>query len=349
MKSIKGIVALMLVSAILGALVATHYSQGRGSNSAPQPAVAETADAPPTVSVNETASPKTTPRVQHIVAARRPETISAGTDKLDRLAQIRETFRALAAGDQISTIRAAKQITNEVERETALMTLVTEWTHGELSLPRQRAHMIEAYGLEAGLGFELASQPELALAWANELTDGPGHTELLQALARNLTRTDPAAAFALTDQIPEVDRRRFSDALLGNWAFQDTAAALQWADQIPDPAGRDAALQAIRNVAPTGIGAALRVQDGHPIIEQLVPGAPAALSGGLLPGDRIVAIAQGNNVFVDVQNIPLMNVTQMIRGTPGTPVQLQVVAADAPPNSLPRTVTLYRDQIKFKN
>jgi C-terminal processing protease CtpA/Prc len=51
---------------------------------------------------------------------------------------------------------------------------------------------------------------------------------------------------------------------------------------------------------------------------------------------------------VDVQNLPLANVVDMIRGAAGTPVQLQVVAADAPPNSLPRIVTIYRDQIKFK-
>jgi len=75
---------------------------------------------------------------------------------------------------------------------------------------------------------------------------------------------------------------------------------------------------------------------------------PAALSGQLVAGDRILAIAQGNNQFVDVQNMPLANVVGMIRGAAGTPVQLQVVSADAPPNSQPRMITIYRDQIKFK-
>jgi carboxyl-terminal processing protease len=85
------------------------------------------------------------------------------------------------------------------------------------------------------------------------------------------------------------------------------------------------------------------------VVNDLVAGTPAALSGQLHAGDRILGIAQGNNMFVDAQNLPLPDVIGMIRGAPGTPVQLQVLPADAAPNSLPRTVIIYRDQIKFKN
>jgi hypothetical protein len=38
----------------------------------------------------------------------------------------------------------------------------------------------------------------------------------------------------------------------------------------------------------------------------------------------------------------------MVRGAPNTILQLQVMAADAPPNSPPRTVAILRDQVKFK-
>src|SRR2546427_11071953 len=44
-------------------------------------------------------------------------TASAVTNRVERLAQIREAFRALAAGDTASALHAAKQITNAVERE----------------------------------------------------------------------------------------------------------------------------------------------------------------------------------------------------------------------------------------
>jgi hypothetical protein len=38
----------------------------------------------------------------------------------------------------------------------------------------------------------------------------------------------------------------------------------------------------------------------------------------------------------------------MIRGAPNTMLQLQVVSADAADNAIPRTITIFRDQIKFK-
>jgi hypothetical protein len=350
MKAIRVIVPLLLVAIIVAAIVAKNHSHGPPISS-PQPAIAEQPVAAPESQpiVSEKEKGPTDPVRAHAIASTAvSENISPITNKLERLLQTQELFRRLAAGDRLSAMRAAKQLTNEVERETALFALVTEWSQGELSSPRRRAYLISTYGLEAGLGFELANQPELALAWADELTEGPARTDLVQAVARGMVGSDSAAAFALTEQVPEADRRKFFDALLGNWASQDTAAAMQWAEQLPDPADRAAALQTIRSVAPTGIGAAVVAKDGHPVINDLVPGTPAALSGQLFAGDRILAIAQGNNQFVDVQNMPLANVVDMIRGAAGTPVQLAVVAADAPPNSQPRTITIYRDQIKFK-
>ena len=273
---------------------------------------------------------------------------SASTNKLERLTQIRESFRVLAAGDPTPALRAAKQITDETERETALLTLATEWTHGSLSPPRQRALAIANYGLEAGLGMELAKTPELALLWANELTDAAGRPAVLQETAIAMLNSDPAAALALGDELPQADRRRFSEAVFAGWAGKDTDAALRWADQIPDAAERDGALAAIRSVAPVGIGAALSVQDGYAVINQVLPGTPAELSGQLHTGDRILALAQGDNSFVDAHSLSLQDIVQTVRGAPGTLLRLQVLSADAPPNSLPRTVPIIRDQLKFK-
>ena len=284
------------------------------------------------------------------VAASKPlaqEPVST-TNKLARLTQIRESFRALAAGDPAGALRAAKRITDETERETALFTLVTEWTQGEINSPGERASAIAAYGLEAGLGLELAKFPDLAVLWANELTDGAGRTAVLQQAAVALLDSDPAGAFALSEHLPPEQRRGFFDGLFAGWAEKDTATAVDWANQFSAPAEREAALRAIRSVAPVGIGAAIGVQQGYPVINQLLPGTPAALSGQVHPGDRILALAQGDNAFVDARNLPLQDVVQMIRGAPGTVLQLQVLSADAPPESPPRTISILRDQIKFK-
>jgi carboxyl-terminal processing protease len=97
-----------------------------------------------------------------------------------------------------------------------------------------------------------------------------------------------------------------------------------------------------------GIGAAISVQEGVPIINQLLPGSPAELSGQLRPGDRVLALAQGDEDFVSARDLPLSDVVQMVRGAPGTVLRLQVLPADAPPNSPPRTVSVLRDQIMLK-
>jgi carboxyl-terminal processing protease len=91
------------------------------------------------------------------------------------------------------------------------------------------------------------------------------------------------------------------------------------------------------------------MQDGYPVIDNLFQGTPAERSGQLQVGDRIVALARGDNVFVDLHDLPLQDIVQNIRGAPNTLLQLKVVPANAAPNSVPRTVSIMRDQIKFKN
>src|SRR5262249_38124974 len=163
--------------------------------------------------------------------------------------------------------------------------------------PGERSQMIAQYGLEAGLGVEMRANPELALAWANELTDGRGRTALLQAAAVGLVGADPSSAFAVNEEGAENDRTSFVAGIISGWAEKDTDAALKYKDQLPDQTEQDAALAAIRRVAPVGIGAALAMKDGYPVINNLLPGTPAQLSGQLQAGDRIVALAQGDNAF----------------------------------------------------
>ncbi len=350
----KVAIALILVGGILAATIAILQQSDRLTRPEPEPSDTIASSVPPDEPQPEIPKPVPSPQPVAVTESAVPaapepaEQPAVSTNKLERLTNIREAFRALAAGDPITALRAAKEITEENERETALLTLVTEWTHGELGSPRRRAQLIDRYGLETGLGFELAGNPELALLWANEMTEGPVRVDLLQQIARGMVDSDPAAAFALSQQAPEEFRRQFSDALFARWGGQDTAAAIGWAEQLPDPAERTAALDAIRTEAPVGIGAALRMQDGYAVINELVPGMPAALNGQLRPGDRIVALAQGHNQFVETHEIALEQIVKMVRGAPGTLLQLQVLPADAPPNSMPRTVSIIRDQIKFK-
>ncbi|HWF17775.1 MAG TPA: carboxy terminal-processing peptidase, partial [Verrucomicrobiae bacterium] len=98
-----------------------------------------------------------------------------------------------------------------------------------------------------------------------------------------------------------------------------------------------------------GIGALLEEDDdGYCKIKSLTPGAPAARSKQIKPGDRIVAVAQGTNAPVDVVQMPLTKVVDQIRGLKGTEVRLTIIPADAP-TSTRNVVSIKRDEIKLED
>src|SRR6201981_2154251 len=98
-----------------------------------------------------------------------------------------------------------------------------------------------------------------------------------------------------------------------------------------------------------GIGAMLRTEDGYAKIESLVPGGPAQVDGRLKVGDRITAVAQGQNEYTDVRDMRLDKVVEMIRGKKGTHVRLLVIPVNAPDPSQHKNVELVRDEIKLKD
>ena len=99
------------------------------------------------------------------------------------------------------------------------------------------------------------------------------------------------------------------------------------------------------NLSLFGIGATLETEDGFCTIRELVPGSPAALSGALKPGDRIVAVAQANAAPVDVTSMPLTRIVELIRGPKGSIVTLTIL----PPAGATKTVRLTRAQVKLED
>jgi len=96
-----------------------------------------------------------------------------------------------------------------------------------------------------------------------------------------------------------------------------------------------------------GIGVETRYEDGYVKIQRLEPGGPAAKSGKISAGDRIVAIAQGKGPFVDTSNMELDKVAELMRGKKGTLVRLQVLPAGTVAPSKRRAVALVRDTVKL--
>ena len=63
-----------------------------------------------------------------------------------------------------------------------------------------------------------------------------------------------------------------------------------------------------------GIGAVLQERDEYITIRELVPGGPAARSGKLAVGDRIVGVGQGDDAVADVVGSRVDEVVKLIRG-----------------------------------
>jgi carboxyl-terminal processing protease len=100
-----------------------------------------------------------------------------------------------------------------------------------------------------------------------------------------------------------------------------------------------------------GIGALLRPEDGTAKIVSLMPGGPAAndeSDNRLRPGDKIIAVAQGDEPPVSILHWPLYRAVRLIRGEVGTRVVLTVIPATDPTGSTTKKVELIRDEVKLE-
>lgn len=102
------------------------------------------------------------------------------------------------------------------------------------------------------------------------------------------------------------------------------------------------------NLSLFGIGATLQSDDGYTVIRSLVAGAPAEVSKQVKVGDRIIAVAQGDGEFVDVQDEKLSKVVDQIRGPKGSKVRLEIIPAGAD-LSVRKIVSLVRDEVKLED
>ena len=95
-----------------------------------------------------------------------------------------------------------------------------------------------------------------------------------------------------------------------------------------------------------GIGAVLGTVDEYTVVNDLVTGGPAEKGGELKPGDRIVAVGQNGQPFVDIVGWRSDDVVQLIRGPKDSRVRLKVIPAGAKEEDL-RVVEIVRESVSL--
>lgn len=99
-----------------------------------------------------------------------------------------------------------------------------------------------------------------------------------------------------------------------------------------------------------GIGAVLQRDEDYTAIREIVPGGPAALSGKLKIGDRIVGVGQGaQGEIVDVVGWRLDDVVEKIRGPKDTTVRLEILPADAGLDGKHEIIEIVRKKVSIED
>jgi hypothetical protein len=209
----------------------------------------------------------------------------------------------------------------------------------------------QTYFLQTMTAGWAAAKPEAAFNWATQIADPDLRGQLQANALASWAQQDPAASAAhLLNLAPGPARDQAIKAIGAAWGAADTQAALTWAANLPDAAQQQMALAGIRTSAPSGIGLTLLagVAGGYPQVGDMIAGGAAAETGGFAEGDRIAAISDANGQMIDVRGKPLSEVVGMIRGAPGTSVQIAVLPANGEGPGDWRIVTVPRRQLMMK-
>ena len=98
-----------------------------------------------------------------------------------------------------------------------------------------------------------------------------------------------------------------------------------------------------------GIGALLRTDGDHTIVERIIPGGPADLGDLLHAKDKIIGISQqSEKEFTDVVGWRLEEVVELIRGPKDTVVKLQILPGSKGDGAALEEIAIKRNKIKLE-
>ncbi|MFI3245702.1 MAG: carboxy terminal-processing peptidase [Ferrimonas sp.] len=103
------------------------------------------------------------------------------------------------------------------------------------------------------------------------------------------------------------------------------------------------------NLSLEGIGAVLTLNDDYTVVRELVSGGPADKQGDLKPDDKIIGVGQQGKPIVDIIGWRLDDVVELIKGSKGSTVTLEVLAAKDGNQARPKQIQIVRDQVRLED
>ncbi|WP_110665653.1 carboxy terminal-processing peptidase [Salinicola halophilus] len=214
--------------------------------------------------------------------------------------------------------------------------------------------------VDAGLDYDYSSSERLALD--REGAAWPGSEEALDELW-NRRLENAALTLSLSDQSPEdiqdtlhdrytnqlnrVRQTKPEDVLVLVMAAV-TGTVDPHTEYLSPQQGESFDIQ--MRLSLEGIGALLQNDGEYVKVSSLVPGGPADKSGVLQPADRIVSVGQDEDGdMVNVVGMRLDEVVDLIRGTKGSTVRLEIIPAKAVDVTRTQEVRIIRDTVKLED
>ncbi len=163
-----------------------------------------------------------------------------------REAFLRGVFQYAATLGVPTALDWARNLPRSKDRDSALLTLMGEWSNTSMAEILQNPTMAE-FGMAGTLGLHLLesgqTSPQEIARMADDFLYGQQRAMLLAEAAANLAPIDPTKALALGDDLAGDLQLRFLERFAAGWASKQPLAAWDWAAGIPDMATR-AELQA---------------------------------------------------------------------------------------------------------
>ncbi|MGA2243712.1 MAG: carboxy terminal-processing peptidase [Verrucomicrobiota bacterium] len=254
---------------------------------------------------------------------------------VDEFGWFRPNLAQLAAGEgetwpaHLIFARYLERLAAEVNFETNFLqtprfdfTGFDSWQPDRRDLPRPR-------DLEAA---QALWQEEVRADFLQEKLAGVPPSEIAPRLARRYERRLQIVQHLGFDEVLETYLDAFAQAFDPHSEYFSHDEAEEFSREL--------------NLSLAGIGGSLEARGGYWVVGEVESGGPAARSGRLHPGDRILAVAQGDGEPEEVTDLPAWKVVSLIRGPHGSTVRLTVIPVGQG-NAASETVSLVRDDVSL--